>query len=53
MHLRQQNNLLINKIWTTGTREASSGSLFFYPVLGNKKVITKKSASQILRSDLL
>ncbi len=33
MHLKQQNNLVINKI--------------------TKKVITKKSASQILRSDLL
>ncbi len=39
MHLKQQNNLLINKIWTTENfpLEASSGSLSFHPVLGNKK----------------
>ncbi len=37
MHLKQQNNLLIDKIWTTESfpQEASSGSLSFYPVLGN------------------
>ncbi len=39
MHLKQQNNLSINKIWTTENfpQEASSGSLSFHPVLGNKK----------------
>ncbi len=39
MYLRQQNILLINKIWITEKfqQEASSGSLSFYPVLGNKK----------------
>ncbi len=42
MHLKQQNNLLINYIWTTEnfSQEASSGSLSFHPVfmvLGNKK----------------
>ncbi len=39
LHLKQQNNFLINKIWTTENfqQEASSGSLSFHPVLGNKK----------------
>ncbi len=39
MHLKQQNNLLIGKIWTTENfpQEASSGSPSFHPVLGNKK----------------
>ncbi len=39
MHLKQQNNLLINKIWTTENfpQEATSSSLSFHPVLGNKK----------------
>ncbi len=39
MHLKQQNNLLINKIWTTETfqQETSSGSQSFHSVLGNKK----------------
>ncbi len=39
MHLKQQNNLLIDKIWTTENfpQEASSGSLSFHPVLGNNK----------------
>ncbi len=38
MHLKQLNNL-INQIWTTKNfrQEASSGSLCFHPVLGNKK----------------
>ncbi len=55
MHLKQQHNLLINKIWTTENfrQEASFDSLSYYPVLGNKKVITKKSANQILHSDWL
>ncbi len=55
MHLKQKNNLLIDKIWTMENfpQEVSSGSLSFPPVLGKKKVITKKSASQILCSDLL
>ncbi len=38
MHLKEQNNLLINKIWTTENfTKASSGSLSFHPVFGNKK----------------
>ncbi len=44
MHLKQQNNLLINKIRTTENfpQEASSGSLSFHPVLDNKKSDYKK-----------
>ncbi len=55
MHLKQQNNLLINKIRTMEDfpQDTGSGSLSFHPVLGNNKVITKKSTSQILHSDLL
>ncbi len=39
MHLKQQNILLINKIWTTENfqQEASSGSQSFHPVFGNTK----------------
>ncbi len=51
MHLKQQNNLLITQIWTTENFQQEASS--FHLVLGNKKVITKKSASQILHSDLL
>ncbi len=44
IHLKQQNNLLINKIWTTENcqQEATSGSKSFRPVLGNKKKIPTK-----------
>ncbi len=43
MHLKQQNNLLINQIWTMENvqQEASSGSLSFHPLLGNKKGVYK------------
>ncbi len=39
MHLKQQDNLLINQIWTTENfpQEAISGSLSFHPVLGSQK----------------
>ncbi len=39
MHLKQQNYLLIDKLWITENfpQEASSGSLSIHPVLGNKK----------------
>ncbi len=50
MHLKWHNKFLINKIWTMGTvqQDQSTGSLSFHSVLGNKKLINIKSASQIL-----
>ncbi len=53
-YLKQQNNV-IYQIRSTKNfqQDVSSGSLSFHPVWGNKKVITKKSASRILHSGWL
>ncbi len=54
MPLKQQNNLLINKIWTTFKKRQVHNIVYpFIQYCVMKTIITKKSASQIQHSDLL